>query len=443
MAGRGRLSGLAVPGPATGPVPDPDPDPDGHWVTVWAASAQAAYPVGSPIAQPPLDAALPDTTRGLADQSLRMLLRPGLWSSRVRLRLSHVFGDRPLVLRDLGVALHLGGGALVPGSRVGLPDQVVAAGQSTWTPPVVLPWLRSADATLMQGRALAVSARVDGASGPVTWHAKSMATSYLSAPGDRDAAGRDDAFGFPHGTTSTFVVDAFDAWLPRSASAFVAFGDSLTDGTGTTLNGHDRWTDVLQREAWRSGRGDLAIVNAGIGGNQVIGPPPGSGSWRGGPCAVARVARDVLGLSGVRTVFWLQGINDFSDNGGAEAVAVAEAVAATVGRLLGQGLRVIGATLPSALGATRPGHGGALQDARRRAFNEVVRRGGLFDEFVDLDRCLSDARTGRLHTDFDGDDTLGGPGDGIHPNRAGHAAMARCIGATCLAPAAPGDPRGP
>jgi lysophospholipase L1-like esterase len=28
---------------------------------------------------------------------------------------------------------------------------------------------------------------------------------------------------------------------------------------------------------------------------------------------------------------------------------------------------------------------------------------------------------------FNGDSTFGEPGDGVHPNRAGHAAMARCI----------------
>jgi lysophospholipase L1-like esterase len=329
----------------------------------------------------------------------------------------------------------------VPGSRAGLTDHTVPAGQSAWTPALVLPAMQGIDAAPKQGRTLAFSAWVEGASGPITWHAKSMATSYLSAPGDRDAAGRDDAFGFTQGTTSTFVVDALDAWLPRSASAFVAFGDSLTDGTGTTLNGHDRRTDVLQREAWRAGRDDLAIVNAGIGGNQVFGPPPGGPPWRGGPCAVDRVARDVLSLSGVRTVFWLQGINDFSDNGGAEAAFVAEAMSDTVRRMRGQGLRVIGATVPSALGASRPGHGGALQDARRRAFNDAVRAGTLFDEVVDLDRVMTDPLTGRLHARFDGDDTLGGPGDGIHPNRAGHAAMARCIGAACLGPMRPGRPR--
>lgn len=398
-----------------------------HWVTVWAASAQGAYPVGSTIAQPDLSAALPDASLGLVDQSLRVIFRPALWSSRLRLRINNVFGQRPLRLRDLHFGLHLGGGALVTGTRAVLPDQTISAGQFAWTPAADIPWLQDISPNLIQGRALAFSAWVDGASGPVTWHAKSMATSYLSSSGDRTAARDDREHRFPHSTTSTFFLDAVDAWLPAATHAFVALGDSLTDGTATTLNGHDRWTDVVQRDLWAAGRNDIAVINAGIGGNQVTGPAPSVGPWRGGQAALDRLERDVLSLSGVCTVFWLQGINDFGDNGNAEAEAVATSMKSAVDRLQGQGLRVIGATVPSALGSTRPGHGNALQDARRRAFNAEVRRGTIFDEFVDVDAALTDESNGRLRAAHNGDSTLGEAGDGVHPNRAGHAAIARII----------------
>lgn len=135
----------------------------------------------------------------------------------------------------------------------------------------------------------------------------------------------------------------------------------------------------------------------------------------------------MLALSGVGTVFWLQGINDFSDNGQADAATVAEAMTGAVQRLRAKGLRVIGATLPSALNSTRPGHGGDLQDSRRQAFNAEVHRGTLFDDFADLDRALTDPHSNTLQTAFNGDSTTGAPGDGVHPNRAGHAAIARCI----------------
>jgi lysophospholipase L1-like esterase len=369
---------------------------------------------------------LPEATQGLVNQSLRMVLRPAQWSTRFRVRLSNRFGDKPLLLRGMSLGLHLGGGALVPGTLIALPDQTIAAGSFEWTPAIEWAALPES-AQSMQGRSLAFSAQVEGASGPITWHAKAMATSYLSEPGDQNAAVSDSELGFPHTTTSSFFIDALDAWLPAEVCALAAFGDSLTDGTATTLNGHDRWTDVLQRELWAAGLQDVAVVNAGIGGNQVAGPAPGAGAWRGGPAATERLERDVLDLSAVRTIFWLQGINDFSDNGQAEAATVTEAMSNSIKCMRAQGIRVLGATVPSALGSTRPGHGSERQDIRRQAFNAEVRKGALFDDFVDLDLALTDPLTGKLHTAFNGDSTLGEPGDGVHPNRAGHAAMARCI----------------
>ncbi|MEI7443553.1 MAG: GDSL-type esterase/lipase family protein [Burkholderiales bacterium] len=405
------------------------PADDGHWVTVWAASAQATYPIGSAIAQPDLSTAIPDSARGLVDQSIRMLLRPALASTRVRVRVSNRFGDRTLRCRGASLGVHLGGGGLVPGSRVAVPELTLAPGELAWSEAMTMPAL-DAGRPSWPLPTLAFSAFVEGESGPITWHAKAMATSYVSEPGDREAAGADTELGFPHTTTSIFFIDALDAWLPREAGALVAFGDSLTDGTATTLNGFDRWTDVLQRALLANGRHDLAVVNAGIGGNQVVGPPAGSGPWRGGPAAVDRLEHDVLSLSGVRTVVWLQGINDFSENGGADVEAVIDAMTRAVARLRARGLRVVGATVPSALGSSRAGHGGAVQDARRRGFNEVLRRRSPFDALVDLDAALTDPATGRLHAAFDRDSTFGEPGDGVHPGRAGHAAIARSVAET-------------
>ena len=51
----------------------------------------------------------------------------------------------------------------------------------------------------------------------------------------------------------------------------VAFGDSITDGTASTMNGDDRWPNVLSRRLAAAGH-RAAVINAGIGGNQVVGP---------------------------------------------------------------------------------------------------------------------------------------------------------------------------
>ena len=80
------------------------------------------------------------------------------------------------------------------------------------------------------------------------------------------------------------------------------------------MNGDDRWLDVLARRLHTVYGNKIAVVNAGIGGNQVVGPAEYSPQkpYPGGPSASDRLDRDVLSLSGIAAVVWLEGINDFS-----------------------------------------------------------------------------------------------------------------------------------
>ena len=60
---------------------------------------------------------------------------------------------------------------------------------------------------------------------------------------------------------------------PPATRVIVAFGDSITDGTASTLNGDDRWPDVFARRMHAVAGNRFSVVNEGIGGNEVVGPP--------------------------------------------------------------------------------------------------------------------------------------------------------------------------
>jgi lysophospholipase L1-like esterase len=226
---------------------------------------------------------------------------------------------------------------------------------------------------------------------------------------------------------SWYFLDALDMSAPKGTGAIVAFGDSITDGTASTMNGDDRWPDVLARRL----DGRLSVVNAGIGGNQVVGPKEYSPQkpFAGGPSALQRLERDVLTLSGVKAVIWLEGTNDFSKNGNAEADAVISGLRDGVLRIRAKipGVKVIGATLTSALGSSSPAHGFELQDEKRKKLNDFIRSSGVFDGVVDFDRATTDPLTGGMQAAFVPDNTVGGPGDKLHPNRLGYQAMGMAI----------------
>jgi hypothetical protein len=131
----------------------------------------------------------------------------------------------------------------------------------------------------------------------------------------------------------------------------------------------------------------------------------------------------------VKAVIWLEGINDFSKNGNAEADVVVAGMREGVARMRATipGVRVIGATVTSALGSTSGAHGFELQDEKRKKLNDFIRSGGVFDGVVDFDRVTIDPQTGGMKAEFVPDNTVGGPGDKLHPNRMGYQAMGMVI----------------
>ena len=409
----------------------------GRWATVWTGSVQGPYPVGNPSAQPDMRFAFASPEAGARDQNFRLIVRPGLWGRQARLRFSNALGIRPVAFDSVFVGLQLGSATVVPGTNRpvtfgGQPTVTIPPGGSVWSDAVALPFVREpADAGALAGRRLAVSFHVAGESGPMTWHAKALSTSYVGPP-DAGAAGQaEDESAFPFSTASWYFLDAVDMRARAGARVVVAFGDSITDGTASTMNGDDRWPDVLARRLHAIHGNRVAVVNAGIGGNQVVGPATYAPQqpFPGGPSSRDRLQRDVLSLSGVSTVIWLEGINDFSRNGGASFEAVRDGMAEGVARLRAAlpGVRVIGATLTSALGSSSAAHGHAEQDGKRRALNAFIRSSGLFDGVADFDAATLDPATGGLRAEFVPESTTGGAGDRLHPNRTGYLAMGGAI----------------
>ena len=405
------------------------------WVTSWAASVQGPFPVGNATAQPDLRFAFPAPETGAHDQTFRLIVKPELWGRSVRLRLSNAFGTKPVTFDGVFVGMQSSGAALMTGSNRpvlfgGKKLVTVQAGGQAWSDAVTLPWVGNAAAPELVGRKLAVSLHVVGDSGPATWHAKALQTSYVTAPGAGSLGEFEDESAFPNSMTSWFFLDAVDVMAPPEMGLVVCFGDSITDGTDSTLNGDDRWPDVLARRL-RAGGLRVGVVNAGIGGNQVIGPADyAAAPVPGGPSALSRLTRDVLDLSGVTRVIWLEGINDFGTAGNAEADQVRDGMKAGVARLRAKlpGVKVIGATLTGAVGTALATHSSPEVERRRQALNAFIRDShGVFDGVADFDRAVTDPATGGLRPEFVPNSTVGGPGDGLHPNRAGYAAMADAI----------------
>ena len=102
------------------------------WVVSWAASVQGPYPVGNPSAQPDQRFAFPAPAAGANDQSFRLIVRPDIWGRQARLRLTNVFGSKPVTFDGVFVGLQMGGPGLVKGTKRRSPSAARTA--SRWRP---------------------------------------------------------------------------------------------------------------------------------------------------------------------------------------------------------------------------------------------------------------------------------------------------------------------
>jgi lysophospholipase L1-like esterase len=409
------------------------------WVASWAASAHGPYPSGNASAQPILSFAFAEATTGANDQTFRLLLRPDLWGQRVRLRFSNVFGTHPVTFDDVFVGLQSSAGNIAAGTNTrvqfgGKNSLTIPPGQVTYSDAVSLAFVKKANEALLVGRKLAISFHIVGNTGAMTWHAKALQTSYVTAPGAGSHSREESDTNFPYTTTSWFFLDALEVMAPANTAVIVCFGDSITDGTLSTLNGDDRWPDVLSRRLHAVYGNRVSVVNAGIGGNQITKPEKYSvtAPVPGGPSALERLERDVLSLSGVTHIIWLEGINDLSRGTSAEAVIAGMKELVQHVRAKGN-LKIIGATITSGVGYNGPA-GTPEVNARRQTVNQFIRTGGLFDGVVDFDAATIDANTGGLRAAFQPNSTTGGAGDKLHPNRAGYQAMGNAIDLNLLRP---------
>ncbi|WP_344120844.1 SGNH/GDSL hydrolase family protein [Streptomyces blastmyceticus] len=354
---------------------------------------------------------------GFARQSIRQTVRVTGSGTAVRIRLSNRFGNRPLVVSAVSLALAGEGAAVRPGTV----REVTFDGLTAVTVPVGGEVVTDAvELTVQRFDSLTVTLYFDSPTGPATFHAQAYAHSFRAA-GDRTTDVEGD--GFTEQTHSWYYLSDVElSGGEAQHGTVVAFGDSITDGFGSTVGANFRYPDRLAERLSAAGK-PWAVINAGIGGNLVL----HDSSWYGDR-AVSRFERDVLDKPGVRSVIIFAGLNDI---GFSEAdletykpnpdVTVSELIAAYRGLIAqahGRGIKVIGATILPFKGSE---YHTPRAEAKRIALNEWIRVSGEYDAVADFDKALAS------HDDPEVLLPAYDCGDFKHPNDAGYRAMAAAV----------------
>lgn len=379
-----------------------------QWAGTWAASPQPVWdkdfvlPLGIPTA--------------LSNKTVRQIARVSVGGNRVRLILSNEYGKEALLVGAVHLARAAQGSAIVPGTD----RSVTFNGKTSVTIPPGAPAVSDPiELSVEPLSELTVSLYLPQATSLTTFHWDGRQTAYI-APGNMAGAPAID-------TSETVDARVFLSGIQidagKAPDVVVAFGDSLTDGNGSTPDKNRRWPDFLAKRLIKE---NVAVLNAGISGARVLESLMGEN-------ALARFDRDVLGQPRVKSVIVMMGINDIGWPGSAFAPnadpgAADEIIAGyrqLIARARARGVRIIGATIPPWEGALKgtvlEGHHTPEKDKVRQAVNQWIRTSGAFDALVDFDALLRDpAHPARLLPAFDS-------GDHLHPGDAGFEAMANAI----------------
>jgi lysophospholipase L1-like esterase len=359
------------------------------------------------------------------NQTIREFVRTTAGGSAIRIRLTNAFGTAPIMVDAVYAGLQKEGAALQPGSN----HAVTFSGKTAIT-------LREGgDAlsdeiplTVAPQQNIAISLYASKPTGPATGHHYSLQTNYISESGN--FAGEESSQQFAKPIGAWFFIAGVDVLAAKNVGgAIVALGDSITDGASTKSDTYLRWTDVLARrfgENKRSSR-TFSVLNAGIGGNRVL-----SSSSCFGENALARLNRDVFSHAGVRFVILFEGTNDIGQPETkapplwAPCLALkhvnADEMIAGYQQIIAQvhahHLKIFGATIMPFQGFNGWTEAG---EATRVAANNWIRSSHAFDGVIDFDAALANpADHSKFAEQYDS-------GDHLHPNPAGHEAMARAI----------------
>jgi len=353
------------------------------------------------------------------DQTVRELATISIGGSKVRVVLTNEYGTRPLTIGAAHVAIFDKGAAIQAGSdralTFGGKDQItIPPGAPAISDPV--------DLAVAPLATLAVSLYLPAVSPSTTFHWEGRQTaSIIKGNHAADVDFKPDSTMTAKVFLSEIMVDA-----KPGARAIVTFGDSITDGDGSTVDANHRWPDNLARRLAERGGPPVAVVNEGISGAKVL-------KDRMGTNALARFDHDVLVQPHADTVVLMMGINDIGwpemllspDDKVPTSDEIIAGYQQVIARAHLHNMRIFGATLTpfedTFHGTPLFGYYSPEKDKVREAVNQWIRESGQFDGVLDFDAVVRDpARPAHVLAAYDA-------GDHLHPNDAGYVAMANSI----------------
>jgi lysophospholipase L1-like esterase len=392
------------------------------WVSTWSCRGPLSTTITTATTTT-------DSAPNLSDRTLRVMAHATAGGSKVRVRLSQRYSTFPLVVDAARLAIATGtrSGIFTDAAR---DQQLTFGGAATVTVPAGGDvWSDAITMTVARGAELAITFHVPAVSGgsliPTTEGGHGyLRTSYLAAGNQADAASFPSDSLSSNQTKQAFIATEVQVLASGKAATLVTLGDSITEGATTTLNGNKDWPDVFASLNPSLADGtSLAVFNAGIGSGRFV-TSDGAG-LRG----LTRLGEWVA-KPDVRWVTVLMGVNDISYEH-ADAATLEKACQEAIRQTHAAGKKIIGIPILPFGGSVKDDTPNHNNMAVAQAVNTWIRahdkRNGVaepsYDAVIDLEPTMidkTDLSAWRLNPSLSASDQ-------VHPNDAGHDAIARAI----------------
>ena len=352
-----------------------------EWVASWAASPHA-----------PLGTEGPFAAASYENVTLSQILRISEGGGKVRVRFSNRYGPAPLEIGAARVVQIDEQNREVPGTA----RTLTFGGEPGAVIPRGAPFVSDAVAVDYPDLArLKVEMYLPEATGPCTCHLTGQDDLLVSPPGN--FVGK--AFTPADKKQFRAFLAGVEVDSPDALGTIVAYGDSITDGVGSTPGKNRRWPDILADRLQAAGQ-EWAVANEAISGNRVLSPGMGES-------ALARFDEDVLALPNVKYILVFEGVNDIGQRFGPQrapgggggpggltldqpqidADQMIAGYRQLIARAHEKGIKVIGSPIGPYKGASYWTEEG---EAARQKINDWIVNGGAFDAVVRLDTAFAD-----------------------------------------------------
>ena len=356
-----------------------------EWVASWTAAPHAPLGTEGPFAAASYD-----------NVTITQIVRVSEGGGKVRVKFSNRYGPAPL---EIGAARIV---RIDENNRevAGTARMLTFGGEAGAVIPRGAPFVSDAvDVDVPDLARMKVEIYLPKPTGPCTCHLTGTDELAVSPPGN--------FVGKPFEPASKSQFRAFLAGIevdsPDALGTIVAYGDSITDGVGSTPGANRRWPDILANRLQEAGQ-EWAVANQAISGNRVLAPGMGES-------ALSRFDEDVLSLPNVKYIIVFEGVNDIGNafgprRGGPNLpgldqppITVEQMIAGykqIVARAHEKGIKVIASPIGPYMGASYWSEEG---EAARQRINEWILTSGTFDGVVRFDTAFADPADPRRYRD--------------------------------------------